>query len=578
MLTFIQDIDCKATRNLQTGVLLTGVNQTDHIQQFHSLSLKIANNCHSVVTVIQSRDCPNIKSAVEALVGGLIRSDDDDTCLKKKQLTFPVLEAWYKNKYKSKNAQPSLVVMIADFEQFNSSCIQDLISIMCSFVSRVPLVLVVGIATAFKALHNVLPAHITNKLDASVFQSEPSTVMLNKILEETILNHKSSLQMSGKSLKTLMDIFLFYDYSLHSFVQGYKAFMLEHFYNHPQTSLLLIADDDNINEFKHEECENIRKSCPSFRKLVDTTSDPQYRIDLINNDEVLKIELIRSCANFEEYLVYFYFSLRILVVLLEDLPRNELGKHLRELFAICSTSDVTKLDEYKECLNLLKFTSKDKFLNKLDNVIAVVQTFLDDKLVSEACKKNINDELNSLNMHRTNIKNAGMSPQKEEEKSSKKATTPHTKAMNRQEMMAGLKESAKNNPQRVLIEYEQRLWDCISFLNELMEKYLLPISEATVFNEFFVFNDCHSVRRQIVGAPRGNLHNALFNPQHYLQCSCCNITENEQILSTHPECSIAYKLHLENNKFINLFDWLQSFAMVAEESSYDDDEITPEIQ
>lgn len=523
---------------------------------------------------------------METLVGGLMNrhnernvDDEDRLPIKKKQQTFPVLEAWFRHNFGSSLTKPSLIVMITDFEQFNSSCIQELIGIMCSYTDRLPLVLIVGIATAFKTLHNVLPAHITNKLDANVFQSESSTVMLNKILDEVILTHNSPFHLSGKSLMILMDIFLFYDYSLHSFVKGYKVFMLEHFSSRPLCALFHRMDDDRIDALSAEDCEYIRRSCPSFRTLVESKCN-QFKVELITNDDFFKKTLLNSVVKFKKYLFQFYCCLRILVVLLSDLPRNNLGQLARELYPICISSDATKLDEYQECFKLLRFTAKDKFLEMLDNVLATVETCLADKSASKRQLVDFKEVFRTLQAHRKSIADAGMSPTKSASQSTPKAQTPSQRsaAVNRQEMMLKLKEGVKNNPTRVLTEFERHLWSCIDYLNSLMEKYLRPIREAPAFNEFFVFSDSHSVRRQIVGAPRGSLHNALSNPQHYLQCSCCVVSEHEQTMATMPDTAVAYKLHLECNKSINLFDWLQSFSVIISVNEEDDDEIRPEVQ
>lgn len=503
---------------------------------------------------------------------------DDELKMKKKQLTFYVLEAWYRGNYGSSSSKPSLVVMISDFEQFNKDCVQSLISIMCSYANRLPFVLVVGIATAFKALHNVLPPHVVNQMYTKVFRAETSTVMLNRILEEVILTPHNPVQLSGKALKILMDIFLFYDYSLHSFVKGYKAFMLEHFINRPVSSLLINLDDD---AFSHEDCEAVRRNCQSFRDLVES-SDPNTRIGLLTSDEFLVQSLVSIVVNFKKYLLYFYCSLQILVILLDDLPKNELGKHIRELYPICFSSDITKLDEYKECFKLMRFTSKGKILSKLDKIISTVQATLADEKFTESQKQELETILEKLAEHYQAIHDAGMSPENAPASSASKAKTPPSSeakkkvAKSRQELMASLEKNAKNNQPRTCTAYESHLWSCLHYLDSLMEKYLRPLKQAPPLNEFFVLNDCLTVRRQIVGAPRGALHNALNNPHHYLHCSCCVLTENEPILPTLPETSIAYKLHLESNKFINLYDWLQAFSTV--QANDEDEEITPEVQ
>lgn len=539
-----------------------------------------------MVTILKSRDCPNIKSTIEKLVDGFINQTDEDEeeslNLKKKQLTLPVFESWYNHNYGSSATKTSIVVMIADFEQFNPTCIQELISILGSYANRLPLVLIVGVATAFKTLHNVLPDHITSRLDVNVFQSESSTVMLNKILEEVILSHRSPFQLSGKSFQILMDIFLFYDYSLHSFIKGYKIFMLEHFSSRPMSALFKETSLERFKSLTTSDCAYIRNSCMSFRKLVESEEQAEVRRDWITNDDFMRSKLESKAKKVGKYLFEFHCCLRILVALFEELPKNEIGKLVRELYPICIASDVTKLEEYQECFKLLRFTSKEKFLEMLEKIELIIQNFVGDEKVSKSQKRALNIAWHAIEDHRKNIEAAGMSPVKDATQKAAKPNSPGSEVskkgtLGRQEMMAKLKESAQKNPQRVLIEYEVRLGDCLEYLKGLMERHLKPAKEAPAFHEFFVFSDCQSVRRQIVGAPRGALHNALFNPHHYLQCPCCLVSESDQVLATMPDSSIAYKLHLESNKFINLYDWLQAFSMVIELNE-DEEDISPEVQ
>lgn len=53
------------------------------------------------------------------------------------------------------------------------------------------------------------------------------------------------------------------------------------------------------------------------------------------------------------------------------------------------------------------------------------------------------------------------------------------------------------------------------------------------------------------------------------------------ILSSMPDISIAYKLHLECGKMINLYDWLQSFLSIVDPQEVEDEDkvkVRPELQ
>lgn len=70
-------------------------------------------------------------------------------------------------------------------------------------------------------------------------------------------------------------------------------------------------------------------------------------------------------------------------------------------------------------------------------------------------------------------------------------------------------------------------------------------------------------RKHLVGIPRVAIQTALSNPQHYLQCDCCQ-TDIGTVQDTLPDICIAYRLHLECGRLINLYDWFQAFTAVLE--------------
>lgn len=50
----------------------------------------------------------------------------------------------------------------------------------------------------------------------------------------------------------------------------------------------------------------------------------------------------------------------------------------------------------------------------------------------------------------------------------------------------------------------------------------------------------------------------------FTQCSCCHLVSAESAADSLPDVCLAYKLHRECGKHINLYDWLQAFAAVLQ--------------
>ncbi|CRK91233.1 CLUMA_CG004915, isoform A [Clunio marinus] len=170
-----------------------------------------------------------------------------------------------------------------------------------------------------------------------------------------------------------------------------------------------------------------------------------------------------------------------IVILFEDLPQHELGKLPRELYPICITNDITKLDEYKEMFKLLKFVSKEKILIKLEKIIEVIEYFVQDTQQEELRTK-MRQLREPFVYFYKNIEESGINTITNTPASTHERFELKKKgASGRQEMMEKLKEMAKHNIAPVVTKYEQALWKCIDYINRKMEKYLRPLQEAPFF-------------------------------------------------------------------------------------------------
>lgn len=222
-------------------------------------------------------------------------------------------------------------------------------SVLSARTANLPLLLVLGIATSLKSLHRLLPFHITSKLNVHVFKAESPTIMLNKILEQVILNHNNPFQLSAKSLTVLMDTFRFYDYSLKSFIAGYRVLMLDHFYQQPYHSLCTNDTEEfrsRLSKLNKDDLDVIRRTIPSFRSFVER-QPPKTQIDILTSDNQLKQQLLKQVPKIKTYWFDFYCWLRVLVVMIEDLPRNQLGKSLRELYPYCAGGEITQMEQFQ---------------------------------------------------------------------------------------------------------------------------------------------------------------------------------------------------------------------------------------
>ncbi|OWK01469.1 ORC3 [Cervus elaphus hippelaphus] len=92
-------------------------------------------------------------------------------------------------------------------------------------------------------------------------------------------------------------------------------------------------------------------------------------------------------------------------------------------------------------------------------------------------------------------------------------------------------------------------------------EYLLP-PDTQPLHETLYFSSAHALRQHLNAAPRVALHTALNNPYYYLKNEALR-SEEGCIPNVAPDICIAYKLHLECSRLINLVDWSEAFATVV---------------
>ncbi|XP_039749028.1 origin recognition complex subunit 3 [Pararge aegeria] len=594
---------------IPSATLLTGVNQPDHANQFLALIHKIREDVTPHVAMISSQDASTVKHLVESAVSQLIHGQDylDDSAddsmteqtirLKKSQCTMRALHNWYQSKYvstspkKLKHAAPkkTLVVIMPDFESFSCNILQDFVMIVSSYITSLPIVLIFGVATSVSALHKSFPYHVSSKLLIKVFHSHPSHVYMNQVLENIFLTHTSPFHLCGRAFELLTDVFLFYDFSVTGLVQSIKYCMMEHYYGDNIKALCCSPDkiEETISKLTSVDLEHIRQLL-SFRPFLEI-QECETKIGLFEDDNFFREVLCKEMHKLHDYLYSFYLCVRLLSALVKDLPKNLLGKTVREIYAKCSIEHVTNTQPFKECMQLLNFQSQVKMADSIKNALKEINSVLQivspvKPLRSTPSKTNMNsiavnndlgqDFAKSISIHfltfLRQIENAHNEAPVLAYANHERENDLETDIIpgNRYKLKEKLLKATR--VEKIQSEFEMVRSRFVSYLEEMFAKGLRPPRTQT-FHEILFFSDLSSVKKQIVGSPRGALHLALNNPVHYLQCSCCHLPSPESISEWLPDVSIAYKLHRECGKHINLYDWLQAFAAVLRPDEEDDE-------
>ncbi|XP_063668602.1 origin recognition complex subunit 3 isoform X12 [Pan troglodytes] len=521
-------------REIPTAALVLGVNVTDHDLTFRSLTEALQNNVTPYVVSLQAKDCPDMKHFLQKLISQLmdccvdIKSKEEESVhvtQRKTHYSMDSLSSWYmtvtqktdpkmlskKRTTSSQWQSPPVVVILKDMESFATKVLQDFIIISSQHLHEFPLILIFGIATSPIIIHRLLPHAVSSLLCIELFQS-----------------------LSCKEhLTTVLD----------------KLSLLEHFYSQPLSVLCcnLPEAKRRINFLSNNQCENIRR-LPSFRRYVEKQAS-EKQVALLTNERYLKEETQLLLENLHVYHMNYFLVLRCLHKFTSSLPKYPLGRQIRELYCTCLEKNIWDSEEYASVLQLLRMLAKDELMTILEKCFKVFKSYCENHLGSTA--KRIEEFL-------AQFQSLDETEEEEDASGSQPKGLQKTDLYHLQKSLLEMKELRRSKKQT---KFEVLRENVVNFIDCLVREYLLP-PETQPLHEVVYFSAAHALREHLNAAPRIALHTALNNPYYYLKNEALK-SEEGCIPNIAPDICIAYKLHLECSRLINLVDWSEAFATVV---------------
>ncbi|XP_073256061.1 origin recognition complex subunit 3-like [Porites lutea] len=580
-------------REIPTAALITGVNMPDHDVIFSQLAKELRNQVTPFVALLRSKDCtvfiavnvvyflhgPN--SVMKAtIIGHEVQEEDDSTPTEQgkkiSSFTVPVLCHWYKKITKQDDSKrrrssqrpqysdhPPLVVIFEDFEGFSPAVVQNFVSICSLYLSELPLVLVFGIATAVTTVHRVLPHAVSSVLAIERFQSQPSHICVLEIINKVLMTAKFPFKLGATVFRFLYENFLFHDFSLQNFSRGLQFCLMEHYFESPLSVLCSVSVDsrnDILDQLSHKQVEMFRKTI-SFRRYVEG-EPPSKQLKLLLEDSFTKDVIGQLLDDLDKYHRCFFPVLQCLHIVTNNLPRYPLGKKACDVYENSLANNIYDKEEYKEAMSLLRVCSRDELLPLLQKCVDVLGNALegtDPKMYCQELKES-RDLIARLVGQFEDLSAAQENQEQRSNSSQKEALSAVANRFELQErLMNAAKQKRKESP------YDKLRQTAVDILDDMFRKYL-SCPRNLPLNEVMYYDDVQTTRKHLVGMPRVAIQTALSNPQHYLQCQCCQ-TDVGTVQDTLPDICIAYKLHQECGRLINLYDWLQAFIAVLEPST-----------
>uniref|UniRef100_A0AAQ6A9D5 Origin recognition complex subunit 3 n=1 Tax=Amphiprion ocellaris TaxID=80972 RepID=A0AAQ6A9D5_AMPOC len=554
---------------IPTAALVLGVNVPDHDITFQSLSELLHQSVTPHVASVEAKECGGTQLKVlERLMDTVVDDDEEEetehtsTQLHKSvNCSLSALCDWYITKTKKSSSgtpgkkrsspaeherqqQPPVVIIFKDLEAFNPRVLRDFILICSRYIERLPLMFIFGIATSPSTIQRMLPHSVSSLLCIELFQSLSCTQHLATVIDQLILTPQFPFKLNAKVMQVLLSIFLYHDFSVRNFIKGLQLALLEHFHSQPLSVLCCKKKEAllNVMQLSHRDLERIRQ-LPSFKRYVN-----RLTFEVFEQNTCRKM-----IKGLHKYHKNYYPILKCLHTLTSALPRYPLGKQIRELHLTCLEKNVWENEDYQSAMKLLKMLAKDDLIALLQRCGEILKPVKSKKMKSTAF------QLEELLTKFKQLDSNEMAPSEEDSITSPiKNLQKKTDLFQLQKTLLEMNETRRS---KKLSPFEILRNEALEFIDSLVKSHLSP-PESQTLHEVCYYSSSATVRRHLNATPRTSIQAALSSPYYYLQNENLK-TEDGTVSNAAPDICIAYKLHLECGRLINLYDWLEAYATVV---------------
>ncbi|KAI8820462.1 origin recognition complex subunit 3 N-terminus-domain-containing protein [Fimicolochytrium jonesii] len=582
-----------ACTQIPTGLILTGINTPDHEQQFSEVASKISALENFAVATLPATSCDSLSSTLKTMIAQLVGSGDDvddemaqvprgSTGRARAKLPADDLQkltGWHKRKGGNK----TLVVILPDLEHFQPHILEDLVQILKEYISIIPFVFLLGVATSTETVRQMITERALGSLHMTTFRTRHSLECMNGVVEEIFIQRPSAadgmsvgFHLGEGPYKLMTDHFLLRTHSIGTFERTLKYAVMDFYYTNPLSVLLDVSqseeDDTLVNKLGEEHLVRIRM-LRSFRRYLDRLKedDPGKAASILINDDELRSWLFECVALWDLYHLRYRAGLACIKALQATLGNPSFRKPIWALHKDGLSGDLLaspylegllkvllkqKVSKISECLNacLLTLTRDERTQEACENESDMLQVLIGDFEEVQAMQSNSGDEGDAL-----------QPPMKKRSLRSRDAPEAFKASVN-----------AREEKLQEYTKVTRELFD--NFFGECFRSYReLPLHEV------FVYSNAKLLERAFHPQPRAAIQTALGHTTNYLNCACCPTSAGESAIShTLQDTSIVYRLYLECGSMINLYDWFMAFSAVLEKevppaaaSAAESDENTP---
>ncbi|KAF3909134.1 hypothetical protein ABW21_db0207254 [Orbilia brochopaga] len=564
-------------KQIQICLILTGPNIAAHGTLFKQIESRIQNvDKHGRVAILTSKDSTNLKNVLKKVIKAIteIQSglDDEDEVIAAKpgrstaryNYDPEIIQDWC-----SSHPDAKVVIAVQDTEAFDSAVLVDLISILYQYLSRIPFVLLLGIATSEDLFYEKIPHSIRSLLRGDRFDVQRFEESMEQVFNEAVLSPRSVLKLGPRVADLIFERQKDFTRSVSTFTTELKYAYMSHFYANSLSVILSFSDDDKstIDLLSSAHYEAIR-NLPSFRTLVESAipTFPWRARDLLNSSTALKSAVLlasRECQRYSNNLAEAISLFRKIQSIVS--PHQAIDIPAYELYSRVLLGEFTTRPAFRDAILTAKKLSSERF-HLLVQTLSELPSDLSSTLTAAAAK-----------IHTLQSEKASSSLVSEFVLPESHRTTVKSGRVRLDELKSGMTSQDT--------EYSKTVSSTLQTLETYFKDRFKPYTNLFLHEIFFY--DLRSPHSQVFSAkPRPSIERALSRPGDYLGCECCNQDTDDGdagIEGTQPYTALLYQLYLESPALIGIYDLWNAFKVIslgekAEEGEDEDDEEEKALQ
>ncbi|CAJ2501796.1 Uu.00g046490.m01.CDS01 [Anthostomella pinea] len=555
---------------IPSAFIITGPNIASQDLLFEQLAETLQLQADASVVRLRSGDASNLKAILKKMIHDAVAKVTDDeendleVAVSKDGRRFLNYDLEALHTHLKSSPRRHVVIAFQDSEAFESGLLSDLISLLSSWLDRIPFALLFGVATSVELFEARLLKSTCQCLYGRQFDVEQSATIVAKVFKAAVAHSEAPLRLGPNLVSSLLERQRDQVASIPVFVSSLKYAYMCHFYANPLT--VLFSEELDEDALHGENLEALR-CLPSFRHSVEMAvkeGDIQRARLLLEDDRYLTTYLRDRLEHFRHWAVKFLRILKIITI------NNSSSAGLADMYLDSLLRGVNLSDQDAEIGESIKRMQPSDSILFLTRLLDVIDNG-DPSLGLDAGAGDTEEAVMELSDILADIKR--LHQENEEEGKVLRSKYSGQSKIVRTTVVA----------QKVQLSRDTAaLTDNDKLYTDLMDRVLEQLrivlrvegAEDLVFNEIWLYDSKALYKDVFIPRPRGVGERALSRPHDYLGCSCCRSRE-DQVMPTFPTTAVLYQLYLETGSLINVADlWSAYYAIVGEDNEGGLDERT----